>query len=87
MDMLEERTKYYIEVATQEPTIINRLSGVGVVSKEDALRLGAVGPDRPRFRYRPRRAGKTILTPLTVNWISTSSPTTTATFTAGLSSG
>jgi NADH-quinone oxidoreductase subunit D len=44
VNTMEERTKYYIEVATQEPTIINRLSGVGVVSKEDALKLGAVGP-------------------------------------------
>ncbi len=44
IDKLEERTKYYVEVATQEPTIINRLSGVGVLSKEDAIRLGALGP-------------------------------------------
>jgi NADH-quinone oxidoreductase subunit D len=41
---LEERTKYYIEIATEETTIIKRLSKVGVVSHEDALRLGAVGP-------------------------------------------
>jgi len=44
VDILEERTKYYIEVATQETTIIKRLSGVGVVSYEDALKLDAVGP-------------------------------------------
>jgi NADH-quinone oxidoreductase subunit D len=44
IDMLEERTKYYIEIATQEATIIKRLSGVGILSYEDALRLGAVGP-------------------------------------------
>jgi len=44
VDLLEERTKYYIKIATQETTIIKRLSGVGVLSKEDALRLGAVGP-------------------------------------------
>jgi membrane-bound hydrogenase subunit alpha len=44
MKTLEERTKYYIEVATQEPTLVNRLSNVGVVSHEDAIRLGAVGP-------------------------------------------
>jgi len=42
--ILEERTKYYIEVATEETTIIKRLSGVGMLSREDALRLGAVGP-------------------------------------------
>lgn len=44
MDVLEERTKYYIEVATQETTLINRLSGVGSLSHEDAAKLGAVGP-------------------------------------------
>jgi membrane-bound hydrogenase subunit alpha len=41
---LEERTKYYIDIATKETTIIKRLSGVGILSKHDALKLGAVGP-------------------------------------------
>ncbi|HPA71972.1 MAG TPA: nickel-dependent hydrogenase large subunit, partial [Spirochaetota bacterium] len=36
MDTLEERIKYYINVATEETTLINRLSGVGVLSREDA---------------------------------------------------
>ena len=44
VDLLEERTKYYIKIATEETTIIKRLSGVGMLSKEDALKLGAVGP-------------------------------------------
>lgn len=44
LKILEERTKYYIEVATEETTIIKRLSGVGVLSREDVLRLDAVGP-------------------------------------------
>ena len=44
IDILEERTKYYIQVATQEMTIIKRLSGVGVLLHDDAIRLGAVGP-------------------------------------------
>ena len=44
LDILEERTKYYIEVATEETTIIKRLSGVGVLSREDVLLLDAVGP-------------------------------------------
>ncbi len=44
MDTLEERIKYYINVATEETTLINRLSGVGVLSREDAASLGAVGP-------------------------------------------
>lgn len=44
MDILEDRTKYYIDIATKETTIIKRLSGVGKLSHEDALKLGAVGP-------------------------------------------
>jgi NADH-quinone oxidoreductase subunit D len=44
IDTLEERTKYYIQIATDEVTLINRLSGVGLLTKEDAARLGAVGP-------------------------------------------
>ena len=44
MDILEERTKYYIQVAMEETTLINRLSGVGVLTHDDAITLGAVGP-------------------------------------------
>lgn len=44
MDALEERTKYYIQVATEEMTLIARLSKVGYLSNADAVRLGAVGP-------------------------------------------
>jgi membrane-bound hydrogenase subunit alpha len=44
LDILEERTKYYVQVGTGEITLRERLSGVGVLSKEDATRLGAVGP-------------------------------------------
>lgn len=44
IDKLEKRTKYYIDIATQEITVIKRLSGVGVLPKEDTLKLGAVGP-------------------------------------------
>lgn len=44
VDTLEERTKYYIQVATEETTIIKRLSNVGVLSYDDAVHLGAVGP-------------------------------------------
>ena len=44
VDALEERTRYYIGVATEEITLIDRLSGVGKLSREDAIRLGAVGP-------------------------------------------
>ncbi len=44
VDILEERTKYYIQLALDEVTIIKRLSGVGVLPKDDAYRLGATGP-------------------------------------------
>ncbi|MDD5687396.1 MAG: nickel-dependent hydrogenase large subunit [Elusimicrobia bacterium] len=44
MDVLEERTKYYIQVATQEVTLINRLSNVGKLSRADVESYGAVGP-------------------------------------------
>jgi NADH-quinone oxidoreductase subunit D len=44
MDTLEERTKYYIQVATEEITLIKRLSGVGKLTKADIETYGAVGP-------------------------------------------
>ena len=44
IDILEEKTKYYIEVAYSEVTLIQRLAGVGKLSLEDALRFGATGP-------------------------------------------
>ncbi|MBI4708086.1 MAG: nickel-dependent hydrogenase large subunit [Candidatus Omnitrophica bacterium] len=44
MDLLEERTKYYIELGLGETTLIKRLSGVGVLSYDDALHFDAVGP-------------------------------------------
>ncbi len=44
MKSLEERTKYYIEVAASEATLEKRLSQAGLLSHEDAVRLGAVGP-------------------------------------------
>lgn len=44
MDVLEDRTKYYIKVASEERTLIERLSNVGKLSHEDAVSLGAVGP-------------------------------------------
>ncbi len=44
IDTLEERTKYYVKVGTEEITLRERLSGVGKLSKEDATHLGAVGP-------------------------------------------
>jgi membrane-bound hydrogenase subunit alpha len=44
VDALEERTKYYIEVASTETTLIGRLSGVGRLSREDVIKMGTVGP-------------------------------------------
>lgn len=44
LDILKKQTDYYVEIATKENTLINRLSGVGVLKHEDAVRLGAVGP-------------------------------------------
>ena len=44
MDLLEERTKYYIQIASEETTLIERLSGVGYLSLDDVLWLGTVGP-------------------------------------------
>jgi membrane-bound hydrogenase subunit alpha len=44
MDTLEERVKYYIEIAIGEKTLEMRMAGVGKLSHEDALRFGAAGP-------------------------------------------
>jgi NADH-quinone oxidoreductase subunit D len=44
IDALEDRTKYYAQIAQEETTLIKRLSGVGVLSHDDAVKLGAVGP-------------------------------------------
>jgi len=44
VDALEERTKYYIEVATEESTLIARLSNVGYISLDDVKLMGTVGP-------------------------------------------
>lgn len=44
VNKLEERTKYYIEVVTEEPTLVKRLKGVGVLSRDDVIKLDAVGP-------------------------------------------
>jgi NADH-quinone oxidoreductase subunit D len=44
VDLLEERTKYYIKLATEEPTLIARVEGVGLLPTEEAHKRGAVGP-------------------------------------------
>lgn len=44
IDALEERTRYYADVVLNEETLVKRLLGVGKLSAEDAMRLGAAGP-------------------------------------------
>lgn len=44
IDLLTERTEYYIKVAVNESTLKARLAGVGKLPRETALSLGAVGP-------------------------------------------
>jgi len=44
LDVLEERTKYYKEICMKEQTILVRAANVGILSKEKALKLNAVGP-------------------------------------------
>jgi membrane-bound hydrogenase subunit alpha len=43
-DVLEDQIKYYNELALSETTLSVRLAGVGKLSREDALKYGAVGP-------------------------------------------
>ncbi|MGQ4915836.1 MAG: nickel-dependent hydrogenase large subunit [Candidatus Asgardarchaeia archaeon] len=44
IDYLEERAKYYLDVAANEKTILARTVGRGILTREQALKLGAVGP-------------------------------------------
>ena len=44
MDIVEERTKYYIKVALTEPTIAKRTQGIGYLSTADAKSTCSVGP-------------------------------------------
>ncbi len=41
---LEERTKYYIKLATEEPTVLARTQNVGLLPPAVAIERGAVGP-------------------------------------------
>jgi NADH-quinone oxidoreductase subunit D len=41
---LRQRAEYYADIATSEQTFLDRASGVGVVSGETCVQLGAVGP-------------------------------------------
>jgi len=44
MDTLEERAKYYVELALGERTLAMRMAGVGKLPHEEAVRYGAAGP-------------------------------------------
>lgn len=44
MKTLRERTEYYKNLGTTEPSFVERLSGVGILSRENAISLCAVGP-------------------------------------------
>jgi NADH-quinone oxidoreductase subunit D len=44
INILEERTKYYSQLATEDAMLAERLVSVGPLSPEDAVRLDAVGP-------------------------------------------
>lgn len=44
VDFLEERTHYYLDVVTSDPVFGQRTRGIGVMTAEDARRLGVIGP-------------------------------------------
>jgi len=44
VDALKARTEYYQKAVLEEHTVVQRLSGVGKLSREDGLRFGAAGP-------------------------------------------
>jgi membrane-bound hydrogenase subunit alpha len=44
VDVLQDQIKYYLDLALTETTLSTRLSGIGRLSHEDALKYGAVGP-------------------------------------------
>ena len=44
-DKIQERTEYYIKVASTEQTILERAVGVGYLGKSDIIKLSAVGPN------------------------------------------
>lgn len=44
IDFLEERAKHYMKIVTTDETFLARTSGVGTMTKEQAVLFGAVGP-------------------------------------------
>jgi NADH-quinone oxidoreductase subunit D len=44
MDFLEERSRHYLKVVTEDETFLGRTRNIGVMTKEQADLLGAIGP-------------------------------------------
>jgi NADH-quinone oxidoreductase subunit D len=44
VDFLQDQLKYYLDLALTDTTLSARLAGIGKLSREDALKYGAVGP-------------------------------------------
>jgi len=44
IEFLKKRTQYYTNLGTTEPTFVARIAGVGILPKETAISLCAVGP-------------------------------------------
>ena len=44
IDALQERTRHYLDVVTNDATLLRRTRGIGVMTAEQAERLGVVGP-------------------------------------------
>lgn len=44
LDFLEQRTHHYLDVVTQDAAFLRRTRGIGVMTKEQAIEYGAVGP-------------------------------------------
>jgi len=44
LDILEERTKYYEKIVASESTVLARTTGVGILTREEAIKHCAVGP-------------------------------------------
>lgn len=44
MDFLEERTKHYMKVVTEDETFLGRTRNIGTMTLEQATLLGAIGP-------------------------------------------
>jgi NADH-quinone oxidoreductase subunit D len=44
LDYLEERTRHYLDVVLNDALFLRRTRGIGTMTREDAERLGVVGP-------------------------------------------